>query len=609
MTKEDLIRLREEIRGLSEEELFERDIYLRDLNNGIIQGPMIGNPYIDRPWLKWYDYNNDIIDLNDTLYNTYKKSVEDRLDEISVYVNSSKKSYTNREIISMIDEASKGFLKLGLKENSKVGIFLNGSVEEVVTFLALNKIGVISKYIDYMKSVTSMAENVEQDNLDLLIMDECFLPIESYINKKGLKVIVANSDKKYNDGNLLSYDYLYELGKDIDVKSVSFNKDSVRLIINSSGTTGHPKPICHSDYSINAAVSKMLHTDYPVGKGNVVIKMIPSQIGLGLITSLYTGLISGAQVILIGETDKMKLVNGLNSFVKNFDTYKKGHNLSNEAKINVFTAPAFIRCLVEDTRVDDLSSIGSLLGAGSKMSKEELDYLSEIAKNKGCRVPICNGYGQNEMAGAITLNSVGHNINGSAGFPTYGTDILVINPDTFDLLDVNENGLIIEKSTSKFLCYENMPTKTKESEIVFSDGSKWFNTFDLGYMDSNGFIYITGRTTRVVIREDFKISLDDVENKIRVMNGVKDCATISTTSGGSLEEITVFVEGTSKLLDLQYFEKMFETSKELSAFELPTHCILIDQIPYKDNGKIDYKRLDEMFKEQKNDFKEKILKK
>ena len=320
-------------------------------------------------------------------------------------------------------------------------------------------------------------------------------------------------------------------------------------------------------------------------------------------------MISGAQVVLIGETDKMKLVNGLNSFVKNFDSYKKEYNLCNNAKINVFTAPAFIRCLVEDNRVNDLSSIGSLLGAGSKMSKEELDYLTDIAKGKGCMVPICNGYGQNEMAGAITLNSNGNNLNGSAGFPTYGTEVLIVNPDTFEILDVNEVGLILEKSDSKFYCYDNMPEKTKESEMIFGDGSKWFNTFDLGYMDNSGFLHITGRTTRVVIREDFKISLDDVENKIRLMNGVKDCATINSTSGGSLEEIAVFIERDSTHHDLTYYENMLKVSKDLSPYELPSRYILIDKIPYNENGKIDYKQLENKFKALDNNYKEKILKK
>ena len=68
------------------------------------------------------------------------------------------------------------------------------------------------------------------------------------------------------------------------------------------------------------------------------------------------------------------------------------------------------------------------------------------AKEKKCNVPICNGYGQNEMAGAISLNTIKANLNGSAGFPTYGTEVLIVDPETYETLDVNEIGLIMEKS-------------------------------------------------------------------------------------------------------------------------------------------------------------------
>ena len=63
MTKEELIRLKEDIAALSEEDIKERDLYLRGLSNGDIQGPPVGYPSIDKPWLKYYSEEDISIDI------------------------------------------------------------------------------------------------------------------------------------------------------------------------------------------------------------------------------------------------------------------------------------------------------------------------------------------------------------------------------------------------------------------------------------------------------------------------------------------------------------------------------------------------------------------
>ena len=58
MTKEDLLKLKEFIANLSEEDKKERDIYLKRLASGEYQGPPVGYPSIDKPWMKYYTDDN-----------------------------------------------------------------------------------------------------------------------------------------------------------------------------------------------------------------------------------------------------------------------------------------------------------------------------------------------------------------------------------------------------------------------------------------------------------------------------------------------------------------------------------------------------------------------
>lgn len=550
------------------------------------------NVFSSKSWMNRFVYRPEAnFDIHETLYKTYIKLANNYLNENAVFVAGTGKGYTHKRLIQLIENASYGFSQLGIRQNVKVGIFLNGSIEEPITLLALNKLGAISKYIDYTKSISAIQHSIEESEIQYLIMDECFLPLEQIVNFKKIPVIVANTQNRYTSPKI-SFNEILCMGVGEKVDAVAYIKNKPSVIINSSGTTGEPKPIVHTDNSINAAAQKMLYTDYPITKGNVLIKMIPSQIGLGLITSLYTGLLSGVEIVLLSGKDVIELTKNLVSFVADFKRFKEISNLSWDAKLSIFTSPLFIRELINATNLKDLSFIGSMLAAGSKMEKAELEELNRKSLKKGCKVPVCNGYGQNEMAGAVTLNFVHHNVNGSAGFPMMGTDVLVVNQETYEILEPYKVGLILESSNSLFLGYEGMEEKTQASYIKISDGSSWYNTCDLGYMDDEGFLFVTGRVNRVVIKSDFKISLDYIEKKIRELPYIIDCAALAHKYGGSEENIITFIKANS--LTKEMVTKKIVESGILSNFEMPSEIVLLDNMPYKNNGKIDYLTLEQM---------------
>lgn len=550
---------------------------------------------MDKPWLGRYSNRPDAdFELHATLYNTYANVARHYPDDIAVVIEDTREKYTHREFLELVDTVSDGFRDLGIRDGSKVGIILNGFVEDAATLFALNKIGAVGKYIDFMKSLPSIKHSVEETPLDALIIDECFLPLEQAVNERHILTVVGNTVREYSEGHYKSYPKKNAKASKGHGYPVPYVKDKPCVIISSSGTTGEPKPIMHSDYGVNAAAQKMMYTDYPITRGNVITKMIPSQVGLGLILSLYAGLIGGATVVMFSACSTDNLVGKLVSFTKGFRVFLKDHNLNPDAKLNIITAPIFVRALVRYPEKIDLSIVGSLMGDGSKMSAKELDEMLEIARSNGLKCPICNGYGQNELAaGPVTINCNQYNINGSAGFPTYKTDIIIVNPDTLERLDVNEIGWVLESSNSEFLCYDGLPQQTENARVTLADGTRWFNSYDLGYMDEEGFLFIVGRTSRVVIREDHKISLDEVEQKIRGFSFIEDCATIVSKQGGSVEEFVAFIVSNSK----DAVRKIKE-SNSLHEYETPSEFIVVDSLPYKTQGKIDYQLLQKNYQQQ-----------
>ncbi|MBR1748718.1 MAG: acyl--CoA ligase [Bacilli bacterium] len=575
---------------MTREELIKRDLYLRKFYLNQLQGPMPESIFERKPWLKYYPENPITkLNLNGTFYDNYIEASKNRLDKAVIFSPRTGKRYTNQELVEMTNKAIKYFIRMGVTEKTNVGVILLESVEEAVTLLALNKIGCTLKYIDYMKTVPDMIESVEHAGLDLFIADGAFLNLLPLLNTENKPCFVSYA-QNLQGKNLMSFEELYSINDNEEIKIPEYDSNKITIKINSSGTTGRSKPINHTNYSINAAVQKMLYAGYPIEEGNVLIKNIPSPIGLGLFTTLYTGLISGAEIIMLpSEGNTEKDMTNFNLFIQNFKEYKKKFNLPENAKVSAFTAPFFIKGLIKDPRVTDLSSGGVFLGAGSKMEKNELEELEIIAQKKGYYNPILNGYGQNEMAGAVALNTLKNNTNGSAGYPVIGTEIRIIDQITHRVLNPGEEGLIIERSDSRFSEYDKMPEESKNSIIMLNDGENWFNSKDIGYMNKDGFIFIKDRIDRIVKRNDFKIALDNIELKVNKLPIIKDCATIKTLSGGSTEEIAIFIVSSTP-----YIEEIIRSIKNsglLSEFEMPNEFYIVDSIPYKGNGKKDYQVL------------------
>lgn len=570
------------------------------------------------------------------LYDTFRMSAERNREKTALIVDDLRRSYSYGEVDDLIVRTAEALSRCGIRSGMRVGMMLNGTVEEASVWLALNKIGAVSRFIDYLKDVDYLTHCIASSRLDVLIMDEILLPAEPAFNPDELPVIVVTSSRFIRRGKCISLNALLEAaekGETVSLfeKSMRASEDSgsvaqethgtgrqavggvdmsqapsaaggpVTTIINSSGTTGTPKPIALTDAAIEAAAAKVLRTDL-LSRDSVVLKVIPIQVGLGLITTLYTSLINGNTVILDrGESNKALPANTVR-LVREFPRIRSRYGLVEGAKLVVFASPLFIRMIFMSEDVLDLSFLESILAAGSKMSEKELTELTEIGRQKGCSVRICNGYGQNELAGAAALNENCANEFGSAGRPVYNTIIRVVDSLTLETKAPGETGLIIEQSDSLFTEYDGMPEATREAFLTLPDGTTWFNTHDIGYISESGFVYITGRTTRVAVRFDFKIPVDDIEAKVRENPLVRNAALIVTDYTGSFEKIAAFITLEDVQEKPESENQVLETVNAgnlLNWNEKIDEVVIVDTIPMMASGKPDYAFLRDYYEQNR----------
>lgn len=550
-----------------------------------------GYPSIDKPWLKYYNEKNVEFDNNLSIYQNFKRIAEQKPHKLAFIDYKTGVKVTYFELLNKVDSFANGLTKLGMTIKNTIGVLSFNSIIDPVALLGANKIGATLVFVNPDGGPEEIYQSVQY--LDALILENIFVELEPIINKDKIPVIVYGDGSHLINSNYLKYEDFIAQG--VPCTEYTPQNDMPSLVIFSSGSTGAPKPIVHSNRTVNASIEKMLYSDFPLNDDNFLIKAIPSHIGLGVITTMLVGLLSGTPYIQLNgmPNPATGLIEETFELIHDYNVWLEKYDFNKNMGLLLFAAPYFAKYFL--SRIDDFNDLSMLKGillGGAKMLKEELDIMDKEFAKKGLQIPVCNGYGQNEMGGAVALNTVHYNKNGSAGYPVYNTNVKIVDRNTHEELPYNTVGQILEMSDSKFIQYMGMEDKTLASKIILSDGTEWYDSTDLGYMDEDGFIYITGRTTRVVIKTDHKVSLDVVENKIKNIQGVVDVAVVPYLNNPEDGDTIAFVVLNNEINEIS-IDILKDSKYNLTVFELPVKLVVVEELPRMNNGKVDYRALEE----------------
>jgi fatty-acyl-CoA synthase len=195
-------------------------------------------------------------------------------------------------------------------------------------------------------------------------------------------------------------------------------------------------------------------------------------------------------------------------------------------------------------------------------------------------VPLVQVYGSTETAPIAAYMPVRETANrpASTGKPALHCDIRLVDEDGHDVA-VGEKGEILVRGPNVMTEYWNDPAATR---AALTDG--WFHSGDIAHRDSDGFLYVDGRSTDMIISGGENIYPAVVENVLRQCPGVTDVAVVGRPDDYWGEVVVAVVVSDSANRDVA--EVLSFCEGRIASFATPRDVVFVDRLPRNAMGKI-----------------------
>ncbi len=491
----------------------------------------------------------------------------------------------------------------GVKDGDVVGVCLLTVPEVAPVLLGINKIGASSYWLDASSKPTDMLAHINMHGVKTLIVFEALLPIVTgIIEYTGLERVIVvkawfslgeqpETVAEVLDNRFVEYRDYIEATSDIEVEPAEYVMDKPTIIVQSSGSTGQSKSIVHTDYNFNTAIKMVAYLDLPLYQKKRSLVCAPPWVIYGLVDSIYTGLVLGAETVYTTKPMEEMIYQHLGQFDYVYGVpvyyrylYNKMRELEKSSDEDSVKELERIRAC--------LNNVSVFISGGDKVSEEEI-----IDWQFMFDVPIVNGYGNNEVVGAAVVSPMFANRPGSIGVPGYGIIAKTFDVNTECMLADGEVGELCLSSTSLFKGYLDAPEETDKIKRTHN-GREWVHTGDLAFINEDGFVYLKGRTRRLIIDKlGYKIAPDNIENLIQHFDFVRECVVVGALAGENDAVPVAFIEFTEGNKNNPSLIKEIEDAcrSDLKEYEIPKLIKEIDKIPHKENGgKQDFLALEEL---------------
>ena len=554
------------------------------------------------PWTAFYGNTPAHLDYpQKTMYQLLQETARQYPDNTAYIFMGKKTSY--RVFLQRIDAAAMGLVAMGIGKGDRVTICMPNTPQALDCFYALNRIGAIPNMIHPL----SAAKEIEfylnfSKSKAILTLDQFYGKISEILPmlENPTTVLIAKiADELPFPLNLIYphtksgrhplpkrgfrlWRHMVETGKNTTLPSDDGKAEDCAAVLYSGGTTGTSKGIQLSNLNFNAlGLQTIAASGYSDISGMKMLSVMPVFHGFGLGIGIHTALIGGATCILVPQFSVKTYADIL---------IKQKPNL-------IPGVPTLFEALLraEDLKNADLSFLRGIFSGGDSLSPELKKKVDAFLKDHGCTEQIREGYGTTECVTASCLTPKDYARSGSIGVPFPDTFYKIVNVGTTDEADAGTEGEICISGPTVMLGYMDNPEETAQTLRTHTDGRIWLHTGDLGYMDTDGFVYFRQRIKRMIVTSGYNVYPSQLENIIdghekvllSCVIGVKDAY-----RGHRIKAYIVPMQGIEPTEELKA-ELLDYCKHRIAKYALPREIEFRSELPKTLVGKVAYRVLEE----------------
>ncbi|MGN1010606.1 MAG: AMP-binding protein [Clostridia bacterium] len=514
------------------------------------------------------------------------------------------KSTTYRQLIQEIQRCARALKTIGVRENDCVTIAMPNCPQATYMFYAVNLVGGICNmihplsaekeiefYLNESKSVTvitldqfynkfeAVRQNTGVVNIILArVKDALSKPVRAgYMLTEGRKI-----QKIPDDAPVIRWKDFLHLGRACFWNyKVERKASDPAVILYSGGTTGKTKGILLSNLNFNALGRQVIAANPMFRPGDKMLAAMPLFHGFGLGVCIHTMLSSGGRCILVPRFTAQSYAKLITKYRCNF----------------IAGVPTLYEALIRipDMKNADLSCLKGVFSGGDSLSVELKKKFDKFLYDHKATVQIREGYGTTETVTACCLTPTHISKEGSIGIPFPDIYIKIVKPDTDEELPYGEEGEILLAGPTVMQKYINHPEETARTLRTHKDGLTWVYTGDLGYMDTDGFIYFKGRAKRMIVSSGYNIYPGQIENILDAHEKVHMSCVIGIPDPYKMQAVKVFLmlKPDVPATDATKEEIMAYCRKNIAKYALPKEIEFRDELPKTLVGKVAYRQLEE----------------
>ncbi len=466
------------------------------------------------------------------------------------YAISYKKNPHDKEVIHVTYAEARDFIRnlgtayieLGMRDKM-VAIVGESSFEWVCTYFALMSIGAVTVPIDKEYPASDIATVIQRAGCYGVVYSSAIdkkieeirssLPAEKYIRMSGEgegDITVGELERRgaelYAGGDNSYYDY-------------EIDPDKLASIVFTSGTTGRGKGVMLSTKNI---VSDMTQGMYLFDITPKTLNVLPPHHTFGSTVNFVGHYAQGSEIYIS---------NGIKYILNELKEQQPSHLVL----VPLFVETFYKRIWATAEKQGKADALRALIKMSNGMRKVGIDMRKQLFKSvtgafggklemiicggaalnqdiidtfDAIGITILNGYGITECAPLITCNRNLYQKSGSVGTPIIGEEVKISNPNE------NGEGEICVKGPNVMLGYFNDP----EATAAVFDEEGFFHTGDMGRIDEDGWVYITGRIKNLIILSNGKnVYPEEIELELSRIKGVGEVVVYQGESHSGKEVI------------------------------------------------------------------------